>query len=179
MTNWFNSAGPLTGDENNVDWSGFTIRQLIASAQISYTGLTYVRVTFESSGAQALTIDKAYIGHAATSGDPYDFESTPTQLLFSTSAGFAINAGTQKVSDTLTFSVQASKNLIVAFHVSGDATHDDVRAKATQTGWTAYYKTSVDEAATVNVTGYSTSAKAALAIMRIEAGTDSGTVIWF
>lgn len=173
MASWLNVYGPITGDENNVDWSGYTIRLLVNSAQISNTGLSKVRVTFESSSAQALTIDAAYIGHAAAAGDAYDYESTPTQLLFSGSGGFAISSGTQKVSDEVAFSVQSSKNLIIAYHVSGDATHDDVRAKATQTGFTSYYK-SANEAGTVDVTGYSTSAKAILGVMRVEAAASDG-----
>lgn len=181
MVTWVNAAGPITGDGNSTDWSGYTIRQVIASGQISNTGETYVRVTFESSSAQALTISKAYIGHAAAAGDAYDFESAPTELKFNTGlSGFAISSATQIVSDQTTFSIQASKNLIVSFYVSGDATRDDIRQKVTQTGWTAYYRLLANDEATVNASAYSTGA-AVLGVMRVEAGSEdsTGQVIWF
>lgn len=167
---WVDAAGPLTGNADDNANSGYTHRVLIAAAAISNSGLTYIRVTFESSSVEAWTIDKAYIGQAADAGDAYDFQTTPTQLLFSGSPGFAIALGTQKVSDQTTFTIPAGKNIIVSFHTSGDSSHDSIRRKTSQANWTTYYK-SGDDAATINATGYGTIATTSEGVMRIEAGS--------
>jgi len=170
MTTWLTAAGPITGDGDVTNETGITRRQIINTAQISNTGLAFVRVTFESAAGQAWTISNAYIGHAASSGDVYDFESTPTELLFSGASGFAIALGTQKVSDQTTFTIQASKNLIISYYTSGDASHDDIRIKATQTGWTNYLKAANDPS-TVNATGYTLASNAVLGVMKVEVGS--------
>ena len=175
MPTWVNAAGPLTGDADSANWAGFTLRQLIGSAQISNTGMTYCRVTFEASSAQAFTISKAYIREAADAGDAVDFAGTPVQLLFSGSAGFALAAGASVVPDTAVFSIPASKNLVISMYVSGDSSHDDVRRKTTITGWDTYYHSATDDAATVDVTGYVLwNANSAQAVLRVEVASDSG-----
>lgn len=168
QTVWHDAAGPLTLNADQTNFSGYTHRQIIAAGSLNHTGLLYVRVTFAAAAAQALTIGVAYIGQAADSGDAYDFAATPTELLFSGGHGFAIAAGASIVSDQTTFSIPSGKNLIVSFYVSGDATHDDVRGVAAQSGWTNYWKLANDPA-TVNTSGYTlNSTKVVAAVSRIE-----------
>lgn len=178
MTTWSDAAGPITGDSNNGDFNGFNLRQWISTSAITNTGLTYVRVTFEASSAAAFAIQAAYIGHAAAAGDAYDFESTPTQLLFNSgSSGFSLSAGQSIVSDTLVFSITASKNLIVSFYCNAAA---NTRSKTTQANWVSYVKSGATEVSTANVTGYSTSGKAVNGVMRVEAGVDDAKgFFWF
>ena len=175
MTTW-TTAASATGDADVDAQSGFTHRVLIASAALSGTGQQYVRVTFEASSAQALTVGNAYIGTAADAGDAYDFAAAPTTLTFSGAAGFAINAGASIVSDKIAYSITAGKNLIVSFYVSGDATHDSLRYDASIANWTDYYKEASD-AATVDATGYSTVATRAYGVMKVEAGRNSAFVM--
>src|SRR5690606_1694378 len=109
------------------------------------------------------TIASMYVGHAASVGDGYDFESAPTQVMFGGSAGAVIATNTEIVSDEASFAVNASKNLIISTYIS---TGLSCRI-ATLPGWVTRYKTGND-AATVDATGYSTSAYAASLVRKIE-----------
>ncbi len=153
MTTWVNAAGPITATGNSANYAGYTVRLVISAAQISNTGLGLLRATWYASSTEALTIDKAYVGPSAMTGDVYDATSL-TQVLFSGSSGFALAAGGSVVNDQVLFSIPASTDLILTAHVSGDSSHDDLRV-GTATGYNLYYKAAVDEAATANVTGYS------------------------
>lgn len=145
-------AASATLGSNSAGWSGFTLRQRIASAAISNTGGTKVRVTFVASTAGGFVIGNAYIGHQAASGDAYDFEATPTQLTFNGgNAGATVSAGSSIVSDEITFTIEASKNLIISMYFSGTSA---VRS-GNNGSWQAYYK-NANDAVTVNATGYTT-----------------------
>ena len=144
-----------------------TIRQVIAAAAISNAGLDKVRVTFRSGASgEGLSISSAYIGQAADSGDAYDFQSTPVQLKFSGNNGFDIAVNSTITSDEAVFSIPAGKNIVVSFVVD-DSAADNTRYKATLSNYQYYLKTSTDDAATVNTSGYTTGADAA-AISLIE-----------
>lgn len=179
MATWSNAAGPITPTGNSANYSGYTIRLVISAAQLSNTGLGQVRVTYYSSSTEATTIDKAYIGPSAMTGDTYDAASL-TQLLFSGSPGFALSSNSNIVSDAAVFSIPASTDLILTAHISGDGSHDDLRT-GTATGYNLYYKAAVDEAGTANVTGYSLlSANLAVFMLRVEvAAADGGNFFPF
>lgn len=179
MATWVNAAGPITGTTDTANWAGYTCRLIINSAQLTNTGLGLVRVTVEASAGQALTLGSLYIGHAAASGDGYDFEATPTQLLFSGSSSRALAAGQSAVSDETAFTISASKNLIISYYVSGDSTHDDLRY-GTATGYNMYYKAAVNEPATIDVTGYTLFlADKCVTAMRVEAAASDGSAFFF
>lgn len=136
--------------------TNYTARTVFLSGVLSNTGLTYCRVTFYAQDAtNGLTIDKAYI-QTQGAGDAYDFSAAPVQLLFDGgNAGFTIAAGASKVSDTATFTIPASTNIVISLHTSGASGVGGKSGLAT--GNRMYYKATADEAATVDVTGYSAS----------------------
>ena len=144
-----------------------TIRQVIASAGLSNTGLGKVRVTFRSGASgEGLSISSAYIGQAADSGDAYDFQATPVQLKFSGNNGFDIAVNSTITSDEAVFSIPTGKNIIVSFVVD-DSAADNTRYKTSLSNYQYYLKASADEAATVNTSGYTTGANA-VAISLVE-----------
>jgi hypothetical protein len=148
-----NAAATMNSGDSG--YNGVTLRQVIQAAGIANTGGSKVRVTLQASPVFSFTIDGIYIGHAAASGDPYDFESTPTQLFFGGSAGIgpvAVNAAA--VTDEAVFTVQASKALIVSMHFSATS-YASVQFPNTTTDWQVYIRTAND-AAVVNTSGYST-----------------------
>jgi hypothetical protein len=151
----------------NAGWNGYTMRVRVAAAGLANGGGTKVRVTLKAaSSGSGFTIDGCYIGAGAASGDVYDFETTPTQLTFSGgSAGAAVAINATVRSDEVTYSIDASKPLLISLHYSATSS---VATLATKANWTTYYKTAVSEAATVNVTGYSTAANAAYVVSLIE-----------
>ena len=167
QTFWKDSAGPITlnADQN---FPGYTVRQIIQTGQLLRTGGRAVRVTFEASSINGLSVASAYIGRVADAGDAYDFASTPTQLKFSTANGFSIAGGASIVSDIATFSILAGKHLLVSFYVDGAGGRDSLRGVATQAGWYNYWKLANDPA-TVDATGYTlNSTKVIAAVKRVE-----------
>jgi hypothetical protein len=170
---WLDVITPITGSGDDAGWIGTTVRQLIKAALISNTGLPLTRVGFKAGNAENLYITKAFIGVGASTGDEYDFESTPTQLLFGGDAYKDIPAGTLEYSDTAIFTIPASKNLIVSFYL-GDA-KDTIRVQTSATNFDCWYKGG-DEAATVDVTGFSEIANWLAAMFRIEASAAGAAI---
>jgi hypothetical protein len=167
---WVNVISPQTGNSDNGEWVSYTCRMLIPTAAISNAGLAKVRVAFFAASAEALYISKAYIGQAADAGDAYDFQSSPSQLLFATNAYKLVAANTYEYTDSLTFSIPAGKNLVISCYINGTDVQDSARMQSSMSGFAYYYK-SGDDAATQNASGYSTggTANALLAALRIEA----------
>jgi len=135
--------------------------------------ITKIKVTFEAGTTEALTVTNAYIGHAAASGDAYDFSDTPVQLLASGGASFVISISSTLASDLANFSYDKTSALLVAFYVGSGTSTDTARAKAGLANITRYTKTAND-AATVNKTGYSSTAGSLYAINKIEVETSLG-----
>lgn len=171
----FSQALDSNSDGNN----GYTQVQSFAVAGLTLPGgaIVRVRVTFEASSAEGFTITNAYIGHAAGAGDAYDFSATPVQLLFSGGASAVISAGATAVSDWATFAYNKTSALLIAFYAGGGAGSDAQRYKASVANTTNYYKVAND-AATVDKTGYATSASLA-AINKIEVETSGGFFAFF
>ena len=168
---WVTSfTGTLAAD--NVNTGGTTWRFGIPNADISNTGLSYVRVTCHSASAVAWTLGNMYIGQKADSGDYYDFQAAPTQVTFSSgSAGFAIGADSTIVSDTISFSIPAGKDLIISLYGS-NTSNDGIRISVAGVhSGSTYYKAG-SEAATQNATGYSLYGYYNFGIALIESGSD-------
>jgi len=134
-------------------WPNITMRIVIPSSAIRATGQG-ISVRFGAAKSKGLRITKAFVGHAAASGDPYDFDSQPAQLMFAGSPSILISANGSAVSDdALNFTVQPKKNLVVSFLMT-DAANDNPIAKAPTPGWASFYR-SGDDAGSVDATsGY-------------------------
>ena len=161
---WHTSAGPVTADTDVAGWNGWTLRQVINSAQLSNSGDTKIRITMEAGAAEGFAVNAAYVGHAAAAGDAYDFETTPVQLQVGASNSWTISAGAQQVTDSATFTLNTSKNLIVS--IQCNSATDTSRSKVTQTGWQSYSRNALD-ASTVNTTGYA-SGNAVQLVVKVE-----------
>lgn len=155
-----------TLNSNSAGWNGYTMRQLLAASQITGSG-SNIRVTIEASSGQGFNIDTLYIGHQAGSGDPYDFDGGQVQLLASGSGSFVVAAAGTLTSDAAVFAYDETKAIIIAAHFDG-AGFESVRGRSAAGAGTNYYKSGVNEAATTNVTGYSTTANQNLLVNKIE-----------
>lgn len=154
-----------------------TVRVVLKSALLSYTGLVYARVTFQSQDAtNGLTVSKAYIGAAASAGS-YAFAATPRQLLFSAAANFAIGVNTTQVSDGVAFSIPASTDIVISFHISALSGFGGKSGLAS--GNRLYYKAG-DDAATVSASGYTASTDGTIwPIIKIETAPEAGGIMGF
>ena len=131
-------------------------RQHIASSLLAASGSKFRLTLTASTITEGCHIGHIYAGHAASSGDAYDFDGTQVEVKVSTATSFLIPAAGSVVTDENVYTFDASKNFIVAMYFDS-APNDSVGAKTSLTGATFYYKVNADEVATTNVTGYSNS----------------------
>lgn len=161
----------LTTTADNPGVNGYTLvtRFEVSALILPGFNISRMRVTFEAGAAEALTITNAYIGHAAISGDVYDFLSTPAQLLFSGNASILIPMGTSYTSDLTIFNYNKVNALVIALYVNGGAASDTPRVTTGLTNVNAYSKAATNEAGTVDKSaGYAASGGAAWAVNLIE-----------
>lgn len=144
ITNW-------TPSGNNAGWQGYTLRSVI-SGSIIVAG-TKLRYTFTAaSSGDPVRIDEAYTQIGDPSGDPYDFATTPTPVLFSGSASVVVPTGTTVVSDVIDLTVNNTRDLIIAVAFSASLPSDVSSGSGSSIG--TYYKSGSD-APTVDASGYS------------------------
>ncbi|MGB3899499.1 MAG: hypothetical protein WA973_13195, partial [Mesorhizobium sp.] len=144
---------PIIG--NSAGWNGYTIRQWLSKTTYAASGGSKIRITLEAGSTAGFTIDDCFIGYGAASGDAYDFDATPTRLTFSGSNGATVSAGGALVSDELPFSLDPSKDLIVSAHFSSTSSVANVASSSGS--HQGYYRSGVNQAGTVDVSGYTTS----------------------
>jgi len=141
-----------TLDLDSLDWNGYNMRQVIEAAALSQSG-TKVRLTLQAANGQGAQIGAIYLGHKAASGDPYDFDGNQVQVTVGASPTFTITAGTSVVTDPVVFTFDNTKDFIVAIYLNNSAA-DDVRGRNVVTNAMNWYKSTANETATSNVTGY-------------------------
>lgn len=155
MSNGTIWSAVLTNDSNG--WTGENMVHQFAVANLTLPSgaITQVRITVQAGSSEAVTYTKLYVGHKAAAGDRYDFAATPVAVLFGGSASKVVAAGTQEVSDWVTFAYDKTSSFMLASYMAGGSGSDMVRALGGGAGILLDRKTAADDAATVNKTGYS------------------------
>lgn len=176
-----NLSVTLTGNDNVNN--GLTMVQRFETAALTMPPgtISQMRFTFQAAAAEGFTVTNAYVGHAAGSGDAYDFSTTPVQILWGGSGSKAIAAGTEELSDWVSFSYDKTSPLLIAFYFGGGTSVDAPKfITGLGTNYARYYKTAND-AATVNKTGYTGPDSGYLiGINKIESDGDaSSNPFWF
>ncbi|MFK4726429.1 hypothetical protein ABIE89_007529 [Bradyrhizobium niftali] len=138
----------FTADQGG--WGSTNQRQVLNSSLLSTSG-TLVRVTLQASSSAGFSVDSAYIGHQAGSGDPYDFDGGQAQLKVGGSASFSASTGASVVSDAITFALDHTKNLVLAIHYTGTSA---IRGTGLS-GASNYFKSGADETSVSNVSSMS------------------------
>lgn len=168
-TSFFDSWAQGTFSSDVGGFADASIRMKIPASSLTDSG-NRIRLTFQGDvgNAEDCKFDSCYVGHAASSGNDWDFASAPTQVLFSTAAGGTVpkNGGTL-VSDTTTFTWDQTSDLIVAMDINSD-TSKDVVPTAAGTGFAFYSKASADEASETAPTGYTAVSDVQRLISKVE-----------
>ena len=164
----WNVAASNTLSTSTNGWAGYTIRQRVAPANLIGTGDS-VRVRFSPAAGKGLKVAKAAIGYST---DGLDFDSAPVPLLFGGNAGFETDVDKSALSDTLPFTVESGKYLIVTFFIPTDAgTKGDLGSSgSTAPGWASSYREG-DFVSSVPSTGFTAPSDRALSVSRIQFGT--------
>ncbi len=100
------------------DWQGSTLRQRFESSVITDIAQTSLQVILEFGAGTDGQIDACYVGHAANSGDLYDFAGDQVQVLFNDITTKVVS-GRSSVVGYVTFNVDATRALIVSIAFSG------------------------------------------------------------
>lgn len=109
----------LTGVSGSAVFGANTTFRIVIKPNYFTVPITNIRVTFFCGAGSSNPITAAYVGQQASSGDAFDFASTPTQILFGGSSGFTMSAGSTKVADTATVTLDVTKGIIVSLDMSG------------------------------------------------------------
>lgn len=152
---------------NSTPWANYTHRLRVYAARFPDANTTLIRLTYKAhpSGAGAQTT-KVYVGLGATSGDEYDFDGAPTEVLFGGSSGFSISAGSIITSDATALVMDGTRDVLI----SGQSASTPACAFAgfdNRTNWKCWYKTGAD-AATENASGYTANLVEAVGVVKIE-----------
>jgi len=142
--------GPYTDyDSNFVTNPALNVRFIINAGELSVSGnLIQVKMAYYDS---TWAFDRCFIGHQAAVGDLYDFDGGQKEVTFDGgSHGATVGVG-GKVSDTIFFQLDETKNLILSFYFSNYAA---IPKKLGTTGYDMWHKIGSDEAQKTDVTGY-------------------------
>jgi hypothetical protein len=140
-------------------------------------GATHIRLTFESSSAEALEITDAFVGHVAASGDGWDADDLTRITFNGGSNGVVIPLGRNRASsDPIPFTYDQVRNLIVTLHAANNVAASGVGRVVSVTGFQLYYKAAANEASVLDASGYTTATSGrAFALMRVEFTTPTIT----
>ena len=145
-------------------YGGVTLRVSIPTAGL--LAGSKIRLTVLAGASTQTVINKAYTQINASSGSPFDFASTPVQILFGGAAGTTIAGGTEVVTDDISLPIDGLTALIVSMYFTPGTSA--VRRTNGAGLWNSGYR-SGDDAASVPVGGsYSGLAVGAYQIRKVE-----------
>lgn len=146
----FNAA--ITGNAGGN--STITVRHLfqIAALTVPTNTPTKVRLTYKAGTLEPFEILSSYIGQKAAAGDPYDFSTTPTQILFTGSGTGVVPQSGTLLSDEINFSWDKTSDLIISWYNNNGA--QDSSAFLTGVTNTGQYTKAANDPSTVDATGY-------------------------
>jgi len=143
----------VTFDDDGLETAGSTTRMLMDASELTDISGTQIKVRFNSrTTADSVTIDKAYIGKQASSGNAWDFETTPVALTFDTGNTSSGAFTTSKESDYVDLATDGIDGIIVSVYCSGVFYFRKMSASGAR--W--FTKGSTDDASTVAPSGFGT-----------------------
>ena len=151
---------------DNGGFAGFTVVQRIQSPLLGYSG-TQIRAVFVARNSLGdHVIGNTSVGHAAASGDVYDGDAAPTEVLWGASASTTITVKTTKVTDAATFTLDTAKDLLYA--IKSNTPGQFLSFNAAGSDFTWYNRAATSEVDTQDrTTGYSVQGNSTI-IKRVE-----------
>lgn len=114
---WVQSGIWTPSGINEPGYGGVTLRVSIPTAGL--LAGSKIRLTILAGASTQTVINKAYTQIKASSGGPFDFASTPVQILFGGAAGTTIAGGTEVVTDAISLPIDGLTALIVSMYFTG------------------------------------------------------------
>jgi hypothetical protein len=141
-----------TLNSQDVGYYNANVRVIISSSLLTGSSTNAI-ITLKGPSTELTGLTSIYVGHAASSGDAWDFDGGQKQVLFSGLGTLTLAVNEVVSSDSVDFHIDQTKNLIVSFHIENDGAKDNMKL-ATTTDVTSCYKGGADESGTTNVSGY-------------------------
>lgn len=138
-----------TSTGSTSSWNNETGRVVVNSTLVP--SATHFRLTL-SAGTGSCAVNKMYIGEAATTGDAYDFATTPVQVTFAGLTTVSIPANGSTVSDLITLTTDGTKNIVISYYIASGQTA--AISAGSLLNWNSYYITGDNAAAVDATTGY-------------------------
>ncbi len=155
------------------------VKLVIPASEITNSG-NAIKVTMESVASTNFKFDNVYIGHQATSPtNVWDTDGGQVEILFGGTSGGEAPAGGSTESDATTFSLDASKNVVLSFDISSDTAKDDFRIDTSNSSGLSYHvKSASNEASATAPTGFSTISDRSTGFIALDTvGVDNMTLI--
>lgn len=130
--------------------SGINFRLRIPAADMPAG--TKVRLTLRGASSGGFKVTTAHFGRAATSGDPYDFASAPTQVKFGGANSVTIAATTAVVTDEITMTITGTNDYLLAVYCNDG--NNNVMPYGGSFGGQVYYRVASNQSSATNVSGY-------------------------
>lgn len=145
---WWSTDAEMSSSTTQSGYNGITVRIVLLAGMVIGNK---VRFRFQAQPALGTSVSAVYVQLAATSGDVYDFASTPVEVTFSGASGFSLSADAYIDSDEISLAVTTADAIVVSFRVT--STNSQKRSSNYIPGLRMFYK-NANEAATVNVGSY-------------------------
>jgi tetratricopeptide (TPR) repeat protein len=121
---WGSSVfSPVLTEDYGVE-GGSTVRFVIPHARIS-SGGDGISITFRSRDtAYGFVVNDVFVGHAAASGAPWDFDGNQVQVTWDGGIrGVQVRQASSQTSDTVAFPLTPGKDLIIAWNTEAGRLH--------------------------------------------------------
>lgn len=156
---------PLTGFVGS--GGGYTNRMVLDSSLFSVSSVSHTRLSLKHDTGFGNTTLEMWLGQQAASGDVYDMASSPAPVRVTVGgvSNFTLVDGQTVDSDALAFVFDHTKNHVVTFYVVSGTV---VLSQKTGVSAVTYHKFGVNDAATADVSGHSSTALDLLVVTGID-----------
>ena len=106
----------------DANWANYTVVGKYMPAALAASGSS-IRLKLQGPvvAGRTTTINNVYIGLAATSGNAYNFDGGQVAVTFSGSASLTLGTGHVRTSDVITFTIDGSKAVLIAYNLNSTA----------------------------------------------------------
>lgn len=163
------AGAPATVDYG---WGGvYSLRSVIDASMLQVVGDT-IRIKLIHNVTDWY-IDEAFIGHAATSGNVYDFDDSQVPITFN--GNTSVEVTEEAWSDWIQYTIDPTKNLIISADFT---TTDSLPAANPATGVVGYYKAENGVTGDSVVTGYASVASIQYAFGTVQVLNTPSINVW-
>lgn len=135
---------------NSANFTNYNVRHLIPAEKLG-SNADQIRLTLSGpSTGNPTVISDMFIGHRASSGDLWDFDGNQKRVTYAGNNGFTVPAGGSLNTDWITFNLDRTKDIIVAFHTASG----DLRLDSVNDGPNIWFKVGASESGETNVSDY-------------------------